>query len=177
MIVLFYLMDMSETRLYYARYGSAVGDIYAASGGLGLTDLCINTSPESFLENMRLKYGAAPKKEAARFEGLFRELDSYFKGKQVTFRTPIDLRGTSFELRVWKMIAAIAWGEVQSYKWLAEKAGSPNGARAAGSACGRNPVPIVIPCHRVLATGGGLGGYTGGVDIKKKLLALEGVLV
>jgi methylated-DNA-[protein]-cysteine S-methyltransferase len=168
---------MSGHKIFYARYPSPIGELYIAASESGITDLCINGGEKGFLELVRSKYGTAPVKDDGRFKGLFRELDAYFEGKPVLFKTPVDPKGTAFESKVWKAIAAIPAQQVRSYKWIAEKAGSPRGARAAGAACGKNPLPIIIPCHRVLASDGRIGGYTGGLDIKKKLLALEGILV
>jgi len=87
---------------------------------------------------------------------------------------PVDpRRGTGFERRIWRAISAIPFGETRSYKQIAAAAGNPAGARAAGGACGKNPVPIIIPCHRVIASSGRLGGFSGGLDIKRALLELE----
>ncbi|MEN6439790.1 MAG: methylated-DNA--[protein]-cysteine S-methyltransferase [Syntrophobacter sp.] len=87
---------------------------------------------------------------------------------------PVDLRkGTEFERGIWREISAIPFGETRSYGQIASAAGNPAGARAAGGACGKNPVPIIIPCHRVIASSGKLGGFSGGLDIKRALLELE----
>ena len=85
--------------------------------------------------------------------------------------------GTPFQRRVWKAIASIPWGETRSYAWLARKAGSPRAYRAAAQACGANPLPRIIPCHRVIASDGTLGGFSGGLSLKRKLLMLEGISV
>jgi methylated-DNA-[protein]-cysteine S-methyltransferase len=106
-----------------------------------------------------------------------RELDEYFAGRRRTFAVPIDwalVRG--FAGAVLEATSRIPFGSVSSYREVAAEAGSPNAYRAAGNALGSNPVPIVVPCHRVLHAGGGLGGYTGGLDRKRFLLRLEGVL-
>ncbi len=91
-------------------------------------------------------------------------------------KVPLDLRkGTSFDRNVWRQIETIAFGESLSYGQIAAKAQSAGASRAVGRACGRNPVPILIPCHRVVGSGGKLGGYSGGLDIKRALLDLEGI--
>lgn len=106
-----------------------------------------------------------------------RQLDAYFEGRRRTFDVPIDWRLVrGFAGDVLRATARIPFGEVSSYRQVAAAAGSPNAYRAAGNALGSNPVPIVVPCHRVLHAGGGLGGYTGGLDRKRYLLTLEGVL-
>jgi methylated-DNA-[protein]-cysteine S-methyltransferase len=112
-----------------------------------------------------------------RTDGVRRQLDEYFGGARHAFDLPIDwrlLRG--FRAAVLRATAAIPFGSVSSYREIAAAAGSPKAYRAAGNALGSNPIPIVVPCHRVLHAGGGLGGYTGGLDRKRYLLGLEGVL-
>ncbi len=112
-----------------------------------------------------------------RTDAVRRQLDEYFDGSRHAFDLPIDwrlLRG--FREAVLRATAAIPFGSVSSYRQIATAAGSPNAYRAAGNALGSNPIPIVVPCHRVLHSGGGLGGYTGGLERKRYLLGLEGVL-
>jgi methylated-DNA-[protein]-cysteine S-methyltransferase len=114
---------------------------------------------------------AAPR----RLDDVRRELDQYFTGARHQFELPIDWRLTQgFGRRVLRATARIPYGGVSSYKQVAAAAGSPRGSRAAGNALGANPIPIVVPCHRVLHSGGSLGGYTGGVERKQLLLAVEG---
>lgn len=106
-----------------------------------------------------------------------RELDEYFAGKRRSFTVEVDLSTIAgFRRRVLELTARIPYGSVATYREVATGAGSPRGMRAAGNALGSNPVPIVVPCHRVLRSGGALGGYTGGLDRKVTLLRLEGVL-
>ena len=112
-----------------------------------------------------------------RTDAVRRQLDEYFAGDRHDFEVPIDwhlLRG--FRGQVLRATARIPFGAVSTYREIATEAGSPNAYRAAGNALGSNPVPIVVPCHRVLHAGGGLGGYTGGLERKRFLLGLEGVL-
>jgi methylated-DNA-[protein]-cysteine S-methyltransferase len=112
----------------------------------------------------------APRK----LDGARRELEQYFAGGRHAFELPLDWRlSKGFGRRVLEATAAIPYGSVSSYREVATAAGSPRGSRAAGNALGANPLPIVVPCHRVLYTGGGLGGYTGGLDRKRTLLAIE----
>jgi methylated-DNA-[protein]-cysteine S-methyltransferase len=109
--------------------------------------------------------------------GVRRELDEYFEGRRRRFSVPVDLRlREGFTRRVLEETARIPFGTVVTYKAVAGGAGNPRASRAAGNALGSNPIPIVVPCHRVVHTGGGLGGYTGGLDRKVTLLRLEGVL-
>jgi methylated-DNA-[protein]-cysteine S-methyltransferase len=112
-----------------------------------------------------------------RTDDVRRQLDGYFAGRRHTFDVPIDWRLVrGFVADVLRATARIPFGSVSSYREVAAEAGSPNAYRAAGNALGSNPVPIVVPCHRVLHAGGGLGGYTGGIERKRYLLELEGVL-
>ncbi len=102
-----------------------------------------------------------------------RELEEYFAGKRKEFTFPIRTEGNQFYLSVWHELEQIAYGETVTYGDLARVVGKPGAARAVGTANGRNPIPIVIPCHRVVAAGGKLGGYGGGLPLKRKLLDLE----
>lgn len=102
------------------------------------------------------------------------ELEQYFDGKRREFTVPLDLQGTPFQLACWNALLRIPYGEIRTYAQQATAVGSPRGFRAVGAANGANPIPIIVPCHRVLATGGKLGGYGGGLDLKERLLRLEG---
>ncbi|HEY2842762.1 MAG TPA: methylated-DNA--[protein]-cysteine S-methyltransferase [Bryobacteraceae bacterium] len=102
-----------------------------------------------------------------------RQLREYFGGKRTEFDLPLALKGTEFQRKVWRKLQEIPYGETISYGELARRVGNPKASRAVGSANGKNQIPIVIPCHRVIAGDGGLGGFGGGLSVKEKLLALE----
>jgi O-6-methylguanine DNA methyltransferase len=105
---------------------------------------------------------------------LARQLQSYAAGRRVRWAVPLDLAaGTPFQRRVWRALQSIPYGETRSYAWVAKQVGAPRAVRAVGGACGANPVPIVVPCHRVVRSDGQLGGFTAGLAWKKRLLALE----
>ncbi|PJB82868.1 MAG: cysteine methyltransferase [Acidobacteria bacterium CG_4_9_14_3_um_filter_49_7] len=104
-----------------------------------------------------------------------RELHAYFEGKLTGFSVPLQVEGTAFQTSVWTALQNVPYGKTVSYGELAAQIGKPKAARAIGGAVGKNPIPIIIPCHRVLAAGGKLGGFTGGTDIKEWLLAIEGI--
>ncbi len=106
--------------------------------------------------------------------GSFKQLREYFKGKRKTFDLPLEIIGTDFQKRVWKELLLIPYGETISYKELALKLGNLKTIRAAARANGANPLPIIIPCHRVIGSDGKLVGYGGGLEVKEKLLQLEG---
>lgn len=102
------------------------------------------------------------------------QLDEYFAGKRKTFDLPLNLEGTDFQKKVWNELLKIPYGEVISYKELSNRVnGNPNASRAVGNANGKNPLAIIVPCHRVIAHNGSLGGYSLGLEMKKKLLTLE----
>jgi methylated-DNA-[protein]-cysteine S-methyltransferase len=105
-----------------------------------------------------------------------RELAEYFAGKRRQFSFPLDLRGTPFQLSCWRALLKIPYGETRTYADIARAVGQPQAFRAVGMANNRNPIAIVVPCHRVIASDGTLCGYGGGLDIKRKLLELEGAL-
>ena len=110
-------------------------------------------------------------------EKIQKALKMYFSGKRVDFDFPLDLSGYSdFQRRVWEVARTIPYGEVRSYQWVGKKLGNPRGGRAVGGALGRNPVPVIVPCHRVIRADGQLGGFSGsgGTKLKRKMLALEG---
>ena len=111
------------------------------------------------------------------FQDLMERLRLYFGGHKVVFSDKLDPPGTAFQREVWEATRLIPYGKTMSYGWVAEKIGKPKAARAVGQALGRNPLPIIVPCHRVLASDGGLGGFTGGVETKKYLLHLESAAI
>jgi methylated-DNA-[protein]-cysteine S-methyltransferase len=102
-----------------------------------------------------------------------KELKEYFAGKRKKFTVPIEVSGTPFQQKAWMVLRSIPYGETVSYSEQAKRLRKATAARAVGSANGKNPIPIIVPCHRAVAKGGGLGGYAGGLSIKRKLLALE----
>jgi len=106
-------------------------------------------------------------KEAAR------QIEDYLKGKRKEFTVPLHFEGTKFQEEVWRQIARIPFGETITYSELAERAGVPKATRAAGTATGKNPLAIIIPCHRIVGKNGGLGGFAGGLDKKRRLLGVE----
>ena len=110
------------------------------------------------------------------FDGLVRRFRDYFVGKKITFPDRLDLSGaTAFQRKVWEVTRLIPYGETRSYGWVAGQIQKPDAARAVGQALGRNPLPVIVPCHRVLAGDGELCGFGGGLDMKRHLLRLEAV--
>ena len=132
-------------------------------------------TPGKHLDNYLAKYFSdlEPGGDSPLIKTAVEQLNAYFKGDLREFNLPLDPRGTPFQQTVWQELLNIPYGEIRSYTDLANRLDLPGGMRAVGSANGRNPISIIIPCHRGVAAGGGLGGYTGGLDIKQKLLDLE----
>ncbi len=162
----------------YATVDSPFGPLLAASTPRGLVRLAFpEEDEEAVLERLAKRLSPRVLRAPGRFDTVARQLDEYFSGSRHAFETDLDwtLIGP-FGRRVLSVTAAIPYGSVLSYQEVAGEAGSPRGSRAAGNALGSNPIPIVIPCHRVLRTGGNLGGYGGGLDRKRWLLELEGAL-
>ena len=124
----------------------------------------------------RFETPAEWRRQDAPFSEAKRQLDAYFDGRLRRFDLPLAPEGTAFQQRCWQVLTEIPFGETISYGEQARRVGRPGAARAVGQANGANPLPVIIPCHRVVATNGGLGGYTGGLHIKRFLLALEGAL-
>ncbi|RXJ00630.1 methylated-DNA--[protein]-cysteine S-methyltransferase [Anaerobacillus alkaliphilus] len=109
-------------------------------------------------------------------EPVVTQLNEYFTGKRLKFDLPIDLIGTKFQCLVWEALKKIEYGETKSYKQIAQEIGAPKAVRAIGGANNKNPIPIIIPCHRVIGSNGALVGYGGGVDKKEILLEIEGAI-
>lgn len=151
----------------YTTLPSPVGELLLTGDGTTLSGLYL-PSP-----------GGSPPAVAGllRDDGAFRtaaaQLEAYFAGELTDFDLPLAPRGTPFQLRVWQALRDIPYGRTQSYGQLAARVGNPKASRAVGLANGRNPISIVVPCHRVIGAGGELTGYGGGLERKRQLLALE----
>lgn len=162
----------------YATHDSPLGPLTVVVTPRGLLQLAYPGEPlEAQLDEIAARISPRILAAPERTDAVRRQLDEYFGGTRRGFDVPIDWRLVrGFAAEVLRATARIPFGGVSTYREVAIEAGSPNAYRAAGNALGSNPVPIVVPCHRVLHAGGGLGGYTGGLDRKRYLLTLEGVL-
>jgi methylated-DNA-[protein]-cysteine S-methyltransferase len=166
------------TDVTYAVEPSPLGDLLLAATPRGLIRLAYNAyeTTDSALEELARRVSPRVVEAPAALDDVRRELDEYFDGNRTSFDIPIDWRlHDGFGRRVLRATARIPFGRVLTYGEVAAKAGSPRGHRAAGNALGSNRIPIVVPCHRVVRSGGDIGGYTGGVERKEFLLELEGV--
>jgi methylated-DNA-[protein]-cysteine S-methyltransferase len=164
----------------YSTVDSPLGPLVVAATPRGLVRVAYTESgvEAGVLEELARKVSPRVLEAPARLDEVRRELDEYFEGRRTRFDLPIDWALThGFTSRVLQATARIAFGSTSTYAGVASEAGSPRAVRAAGNALGANPIPVVVPCHRVLRTGGAIGGYTGGLERKEYLLRLEGVLI
>jgi methylated-DNA-[protein]-cysteine S-methyltransferase len=163
----------------YTVVDSPVGPLFLAGTRRGLVELGFEGSRELDFYLGRLSAKVSPRvlEAPARLDPVRRELDEYFEGRRLDFDLPLDWSLTQgFTRRVLRATAKVPYGQVSTYRQVATKAGNEKAVRAAGNALGANPIPIVVPCHRILRTGGSLGGYGGGRPRKEFLLRLEGFL-
>lgn len=164
--------------LAYDVVESPVGPLVVAVSGHGLARISFDGDPEGHLERLAERAGPRVLRAPTAVEPVRRELDEYFEGRRTTFDLTLDLRGlTPFTTRVLAELADIPYGHTSTYGELAARVGRPGAARAVGSVMHRNRIPIILPCHRVVGSSGSLVGYAGGLDVKERLLRLEGALL
>ena len=154
----------------YDIVDSPVGQLFVAATDRGLAR--ISYFPEDMEETVARTFGSRVLRSP--LDDVSRELDEYFAGKRQVFDLPLDLRVAPFHADVLAQLARVPYGETETYGALAAKAGRPGAARAVGTVMNRNPIPIVLPCHRIVGANGSLTGYAGGLDVKLRLLQLEG---
>ena len=179
--------------LHSTMFSSPVGPLFLAASDKGLVALefdvrlpgqqTIRPNPRDLRSETENAKGKGSKNKAVHFEEsahvlqpYVHELEEYFAGRRREFNFVLDLRGTEFQLACWNALLAIPYGETRTYADIARTVHRPTGFRAVGMANNRNPIAIVVPCHRVIASDGTLCGYGGGLDIKRKLLELEGAI-
>jgi methylated-DNA-[protein]-cysteine S-methyltransferase len=162
----------------YTTADSPFGPLLLARTRRGLVRVGLpNQDQNELLLDLSARVSPRVLEAPAELDEARRELDLYFEGKLDRFDLPLDWQlSGGFRQRVLRAINRIPYGQTRSYTEMARKAGNERAVRAAGSACGSNPIPLVVPCHRVLRTGGALGGYGGGLSMKQGLLELEGIL-
>ena len=170
-----YNHSLDNKTVCYTVFKNPIGLTGLAATQKGLIRLANKVPSEKYFETLLIKnLGFHILKNPNHFDGLVEQFQKYFKGKLESFQFPLDLRlGTPFQQKVWKGLLTIPYGSTRSYKWLAKSIKHPDSARAVGNANGQNPLPIIIPCHRVVRENGDLGGYTGGIQTKRYLLELE----
>jgi methylated-DNA-[protein]-cysteine S-methyltransferase len=160
----------------YAMADTPVGRVLVASTRRGLVRVAFSgESPDEVLGELARDVSPRVLESPAELDHVRRELDEYFERRRRSFGLPLDWRlSRGFRRDALRALVGVPYGGTVTYSELAARAGSPRAHRAVGSACGSNPIPIVVPCHRVVRTGGGLGGYGGGLEVKQHLLELEG---
>jgi len=158
---------------YTAQTESAIGPLTVIASERGLVAIEWGSGAPLRKPEAPIHYQNSSEKT----ERYVQQLREYFSGERKQFTFPLDLRGTEFQKRCWQALLEIPYGHTVSYAAIASAVGSPRAFRAVGMANHHNPIPIVVPCHRVIASGGGLCGYGGGLGIKEKLLRLEGAIL
>jgi O-6-methylguanine DNA methyltransferase len=168
-------------KLYWDNFTSALGEITVCCSDRGVREISLGAGNHTRWDrkDRRAEFGDCVKANGQQARGArwvrqaVRELEEYLAGRRRKFTVPLDLRGTDFQKKVWKALRAIPFGATRSYGEIARQAGNARAARAVGMANHDNPIAIVVPCHRVIASDGSLGGYAGGLDLKRRLLRLE----
>ncbi len=147
---------------YYYEYDTELGLMSIIEEKNKIIELSINKTIKD-----------AQKVETNLINQTYKEIQEYLNGKRIKFDIPILIRGTEFQKKVWKKLISVPYGEVVSYKFIATQLGNPNSSRAVGNACNKNPLLIIVPCHRILGSDKSLKGFAAGIGIKEKLLKLE----
>jgi methylated-DNA-[protein]-cysteine S-methyltransferase len=160
-------MSTTSDILYWHEIDSPVGRLLLAGDGASLVQVCFQSGPRPVQPHRSWAADPGP------FRAAIAQLAEYFAGKRRSFDLPLAPRGTEFQRRVWRALTEIPYGKTVSYGELARRIDKPSASRAVGLANGANPLPIIVPCHRVIGADGSLTGFGGGLPIKRKLLALE----
>lgn len=162
----------------YDVIDSPIGPLLVAATEDGLVRISFDAEPQHHLEQLARVAGPRVLRAPRAVSEAHRELDDYFEGRRQAFELTLDLRGaTEFTATVLDELARVPYGETATYAELARRTGRPKAARAVGMVMNRNPIPIVLPCHRIVGSSGSLVGYAGGLDVKEYLLRLEGVVL
>ena len=165
---------MTAETILYDSSDSPLGRLWIALSPRGVCRIAFDMAEAEFVAGLRADYGVEPRRDPERAAEARRQIGEYLSGKRVAFELPLDLDGVSdFQRRALTACAGIPYGQTRSYAELARELGQAGAARAVGGAMAHNPLPLIIPCHRVLRSDGGLGGFGGGLDIKRRLLDLE----
>jgi methylated-DNA-[protein]-cysteine S-methyltransferase len=163
--------------VHYTSLAAPIGRVLVAVSDTGLVRVRFRQSEAAFVSEIQRQLGVKPVRSTAETARVVSQLRAYFAGRRRRFDVPVDLSHvTPFVRRVLTATMQVPAGNLVSYGDIARRIGQPRASRAVGQALGRNPIPIVIPCHRVIASGGRIGGYTGGLAVKRRLMRLEGVL-
>ncbi len=167
---------MEKGQLNFGEFASPFGPVWVCLSEAGVTAIVLQPAEVKRVKrDLLARFHGRLRENPERLAPVIRVLEQYLEGKAKEIALQADLAGLPpFQQRVLRILQTIPFGEARSYQWVATMAGNPGASRAVGSACAANPVPLLIPCHRVIAKDGSLGGFRGGVALKKRLLALEG---
>ena len=159
--------------IYYSSVSSPIDTIWVASDRIGVCLLRFGRKENEFLEEIRQAGFQQIQADQELNRGVSEEITAYFEGKVTRFSSPVHPQGSPFDMKVWEALQRIPFGETRSYQEIAQQVSNPKGCRAIGGANRRNPIPLLIPCHRVINKDGGLGGFSSGTQIKEWLLHFE----
>ncbi len=159
--------------VYYASVASPIGTIWVASDKTGVCLVSLGGTAQEFRKELSAAGFRQAQVDREFNRGVVTEIEAYFAGKVTSFSSPLHPQGRSFDMRVWQALQRIPLGETRSYEDIAQAIGNPRACRAVGGANRRNPLPLLIPCHRVIRKDGGLGGFSSGIKIKQWLLEFE----
>lgn len=148
-----------------------------AKNDKGVCSIEFSSNVVKFLKMLAKRYSDGIEFAPKKLKAEVRQIQEYFSGRRKTFNMKLFLKGTEFQKKVWYAIAEVKFGKTASYDWISKRIKNPGALRAVGSACGKNPVPIVIPCHRIISKDGSIGGFGGGLPLKRKLLKIENVRI
>ena len=161
-------------KVFYSSFSSSLlKRVFVASTERGVFMVDFLTSERAFLKRLRKRFPGEVIRDDRENRAIISQLKEYLKGKLRRFDCKLDLQGTPFEKKVWLELSRIPYGQTRSYKEIAEATGYPKAFRAVGNANGNNPIPLIIPCHRVIESNGGLGGFGHGIKVKRQLLDFE----
>jgi methylated-DNA-[protein]-cysteine S-methyltransferase len=169
----------SLPRASYAQIASPLGPLFVAATDVGVCEVGFGCNQsESVFQRQLKERGFRPVADANAIANVARQLREYFGGMRDHFEVPLDFSGVSpFTQSVLTATTHVPFGHLSTYRDIAQQVGRPAATRAVGNALGRNPIPVIVPCHRIVRSDHSLGGYTGGLEIKEQLLSLEGVLI
>jgi O-6-methylguanine DNA methyltransferase len=174
LIGFFKIRRLKMDRVYYSSFGSPfLGKIFVASTEKGVCMVDFLKPEKIFLKELKKQFPGKIVRDDQKNKEVLSQLEKYVRGELQNFRCQLDLKGTPFQKKVWSALARIPYGKTRSYKDIARIIGHPRAFRAVGSANGSNPVPLILPCHRVIESDGGLGGFGHGLKVKRQLLDFE----
>ena len=161
-------------KIYYSSFDSSLlGKVFVASTERGVCAVDFLKTEKAFLRELKERFAGVIVKDDRKNKMVIDQLKKYLNGELRRFDCKLDFEGTPFQKKVWSALTRIPYGQTRSYQELAEAIGHPKAFRAVGNANGQNSIPLIVPCHRVIESNGGLGGFGHGIKVKKRLLSLE----